>query len=189
MIARIRGEHDSHWGRWRPTSGRKPGAAPQPDRDRAAQDTVEPALDARRNRSPLGAIWWLAALVVGATLASLAISRALQNPTPAPVQLPSSPRAWLDAYEGAAVDNPPRVCSDLFAPTLARVYGSFVHSTCTHYFARITSSSVTVLHVLQDGATAVLELRQTVNHEDWSVVLDRRRTGWQAVDLSANFLR
>ena len=51
------------------------------------------------------------------------------------------------------------------------------------YFRRITSFSVVVRRVLQDGDTAVLELRQTVRPRDWAVVLNRRGTGWQAVDL------
>jgi len=40
-----------------------------------------------------------------------------------------------------------------------------------------------VRRVLAAGDTAVVELRQTVRPRDWAVVLDRRRTGWQAVDL------
>jgi len=98
-------------------------------------------------------------------------------------RLPATPRAWLDAYEAAAIDNPGRVCSELFAPQLAQAYGNAVHSSCSSYFQRITSFSVVVRRVLQDGDTAVLELRQTVHPRDWSVVLSRRRDGWQAVDL------
>jgi hypothetical protein len=52
------------------------------------------------------------------------------------------------------------------------------------YFERITSFSVVLRRVLQDGDTAVLELRQTVRPHDWAVVLSRRPGGWQAVDLA-----
>ncbi|MGA2015254.1 MAG: hypothetical protein ABSH51_32655 [Solirubrobacteraceae bacterium] len=45
------------------------------------------------------------------------------------------------------------------------------------------SSSVTVRRIFTDGATAVLELRQTIDVADWAVVLDHRTGGWQAVDL------
>jgi len=102
---------------------------------------------------------------------------------PAHARLPATPREWLDSYESAAVDNPTRVCSELFAPQLAQAYGSAVHGSCSSYFRRITSYSVIVRWVLQDGDTAVLELRQTVRPRDWAVVLNRRAAGWQAVDL------
>jgi hypothetical protein len=75
------------------------------------------------------------------------------------------------------------VCSELFSPQLAVAYGKAMRGTCTSYFERITSSSVVVRRVLRDGDTAVLELRQTVRPRDWAVVLSRRPSGWQAVDL------
>jgi hypothetical protein len=106
----------------------------------------------------------------------------------APAQLPATPRAWLDAYEAAAIDNPSRVCSELFAPQLAQAYGRALHASCASYFERITSYSVVVRHIFQDGGTAVLELRQTVRPQDWAVVLSRQPTGWQAVDLLAGRL-
>jgi hypothetical protein len=58
-----------------------------------------------------------------------------------------------------------------------------MRGTCTSYFERITSFSVIVRRLLQDGDTAVLELHQTVRPRDWAVVLARRPDGWQAVDL------
>jgi hypothetical protein len=97
--------------------------------------------------------------------------------------LPASPRAWPDAYEAAATDNPSRVCSELFAPALAEAYATAMHGSCTRYFEQITSFSVTVRRVLEDRGTAVLELRQTVRPRDWAVVLSRGPAGWQAVDL------
>lgn len=98
-------------------------------------------------------------------------------------RLPATPRAWLDAYEAAVIDNPRRVCSELLAPALARAYGSAVRGSCSSYFERIASFSVVVRRVLQDGGTAVLELRQTVRPRDWAVVLNRRQSGRQAGDL------
>jgi hypothetical protein len=117
----------------------------------------------------LTAVWWL-------------------SPSPARLQLPATPRAWLDAYEGAAIDNPSRVCSDLFAPQLAQAYSKALHASCASYFKQITSFSVVVRRVLQDGGTAVLELRQPVRPRDWAVVLNRQPGGWRAVDLLAGKL-
>jgi hypothetical protein len=97
--------------------------------------------------------------------------------------LPASPRAWLDAYEAAAIDNPSRVCSELFAPALARAYATAMHGSCPRYFEQITSFSVVVRRVLEDRGTAVLDLRQTVRPRDWAVVLSRGPAGWRAVDL------
>jgi hypothetical protein len=104
-----------------------------------------------------------------------------RSPSPARSQLPATPRAWLDAYEAAAVDNPSRVCSELFAPQLAQAYGKALHGGCASYFKQITSFSVIVRRVLRDGGTAVLELRQTVRPRDWAVVLNRQPGGWRAV--------
>ena len=77
----------------------------------------------------------------------------------------------------------PWVCSELFAPQLAVAYGKAMQARCTSYFEQITSFSVVVRRMLQDGDTAVLELRQTVQPRDWAVVLSRRPACWQAVEL------
>ena len=188
MIARRRGEHDSHWGRWRPTMGRQAPAALMRPVEVDKRVLLSPAITRRRRRGPRSglrrAVRWLAVmlaavgayLVIGAGLAELVAG-------PAHSRLPATPRAWLDSYEAAAVDNPGRVCAELFAPRLAQAYGNAAHGSCSSYFRRITSYSVIVRRVLQDGGTAVLELRQTVRPRDWAVVLNRRRAGWQAVDL------
>ena len=189
MIARHRGEHDSRWGRWRPSAGRQLAAAASPRQIEATgRGTLSPAVPVGlrgTTRSRVrGAVRWLVAFAVlaGAYLATSWTLRQL-SPGPTPQRLPASPRAWLDAYEAAAIDNPGRVCSELFAPQLAQAYGSAVHGSCSSYFQRITSFSVVVRRVLQDGDTAVLELRQTVRPRNWAVVLNRRHGGWQAVDL------
>ena len=133
----------------------------------------------------LGAVGILAVAILVASVAVSGMLSPTPTPTPTPAQrrLPATPRAWLDAYEGAAIDNPSQVCSELFSAQLTQAYGTAGHGTCTSYFARITSFSVIVRRVLQDGDTAVLELRQTVRPDDWAVVLSRRPGGWQAVDL------
>jgi len=97
--------------------------------------------------------------------------------------LPATPRAWLNAYEANAVDNPSRVCSELFSPQLARAYGHSAQSGCARYFANVYTRSIKVLRVWRDGATAVLDMRQVFGRIEWNVVLDRRSTGWQAVTM------
>jgi hypothetical protein len=195
MIARIRGEHDTHWGRWRPSASREVAIGPQRQTASAASDVAPLTPAARRHgpgRSRRGrrALRWLVVLLAVITAGSLVASwsRAEFPPTSAQAGLPATPRAWLDAYEAAAVDDPGRVCSGLFAPALAAAYARAVHGRCADYFRRITSFSVVVRRVLADGDTAVLELRQTVRPRDWAVVLDRRRGGWQAVDLLTSAL-
>jgi len=174
MIARIRGEHGTSWGRWRPTAAHDAGGPSGPRTARSPHaETVVPTR--RRLRA-----WMAGVAVIGVACVA---STAWLSSRPAPPRLPATPRAWLDAYEAAAVDNPSRVCSELFAPQLARAYGKALRSSCTSYFERITSFSVAVRRVLQDGATAVLELHQTVRPRDWAVILSRRPGGWQAVDL------
>jgi len=174
MIVRIRGEHDTRWGRWRPAAARDGGAS---EPGAARPQHAAAAVRVRRRPGALMAATAMIAMVGVATAALLSY-----RPAPAP-RLPVTPRAWLDAYEAAAVDNPSRVCSELFAPELAQAYGKALRSSCTSDFERITSFSVAVRRVLQDGATAVLELHQTVRPRDWAVVLSRGPQGWRAVDL------
>jgi len=188
MSARIRGEHDTRWRRWRPTTGGADPSAPRPPNAAVTSDALA-AVSARprdgRQPHRRAVVGWLVVLVVGLLVVSVATAWPVAplSPGPAPLRLPRTPRAWLDSYEAAAIDNPPRVCSQLFAPQLAQTYANAVHGSCRSYFAAITSFSVVVRRVLRDGGTAVLELRQTVRPKDWAVVLDRRRGGWQAVDL------
>lgn len=182
MTARIRGEHDTRWGSWRPGAARQPVAASSrltatgPGRQRHGEGLL-----VRRMPWRLSAVGVLIAVVCVAAVGWF-------SPARAQPQLPTTPRAWLDAYEAAAIDNPARVCSVLFAPQLAKVYENTIDRSCEHYFRQITSFSITVRRLLRDGGTAVLELRQTVRPRDWAVVLDRRPGGWQAVDLLAGNL-
>ena len=127
-------------------------------------------------------LWWLPVTAAGVAVACLALTGWFASGPSRPM-LPASPRAWLDAYEAAAIDNPSRVCSELFAPALAEAYATAMHGSCTRYFEQITSFSVVVRRVLQEHDTAVLELRQTVRPRDWAVVLSRGPAGWRAVDL------
>jgi hypothetical protein len=186
VSSRIRCEHDRFRGSWRPGLGR-PEPADADGRGVQADDAVAQNSEVQPQRSGLMRVWsgralvWLLAAAVGWFAAGWVGLRPAS--TPAPAGLPVTPRAWLDGYEAAAIDNPSRVCTQLLSPALAAVYAHAAHNSCISYFSRMTSSSLTVRRVLQDGQTAVLELRQVVGHADWDVVLDRRSGGWQAVDL------
>lgn len=180
MIARIRGEHDARWGRWRPTKARETADAPT--------RPTTPVVDRQSSgEPPRRRVLWSSLIGVTVTVGCLTAIWWL-SPRPARSQLRATPRAWLDAYEAAAIDDPSRVCSELFAPQLAQAYGKALHGSCTSYFKEITSFSVVVRRVLQDGGTAVIELRQTVRPRGWAVVLNRQRGGWRAVDLLAGDL-
>ena len=193
MSARIRGDHETPWGRWPTARASREGAPganarqlPLIAADQLARSRAVGRWTRERRKNRL-VVRWLLVLAVAATVAVPVVSRVLAS-SPTGTGLPATPRAWLDAYEAAAIDNPSRVCSELFAPPLAQAYATAMHATCTRYFTRITSFSVIVRRVLQDGDTAVLELRQTVRPRDWAVVLSREPTGWRAVDLLAGDL-
>jgi hypothetical protein len=183
MIDRIRGDHDTGWGRWRPA--RQANDRQSTTRGHLTPGRQSPTLRARARRWRR-ATWGLGTLVA-VIVVVLAGAWRLEQHTPTPARTatrwPTTPRAWLDAYMAAAVDDPQEVCSQLFAPQLTVVYAKAAHNSCVGFFERMTSSSVIVRRVLSDGATAVLELRQKIGHANWAVVLDRRPRGWQAVDL------
>jgi len=90
-------------------------------------------------------------------------------------RLPATPRTWLDAYEAAAIDKPSRVCLQLVAPDLASIYARAAHGSCSRYFERMTSSSVTVRRIARHGPTAVLELRQNAQPRELGRRADPRR--------------
>ena len=179
MIARSRGEHDNHWDR--PRSLGKWGAGYRWLRVAPGATTFA---SGRRVAPVEGPIWSNG----GGDSRRVGVGRLGAGPLVgdrSPAGLPATPRAWLDAYEAAAVDNPGRVCSVLFAPQLAHAYARSVHGGCRDYFRQIRSFSVVVHRQLEDGRTAVLELHQSIRPHDWSVVLSHRGDGWRAVDLVA----
>ena len=200
MIARLRGEQHQRWAPWRPSPAPPLSPAEEPVAVGAELgwqprdlEPVDPD-PAPVGRGPLawarGFLGWLlswflswALFMIVASLLYVAIRWVVHEYTPQPPVLPASPHAWLNAYEAASIDNPPEVCSQLLSPRLAASYARQVHGSCRRYFGRITSSSVTVRRVLEQDDVAVLELRETLNRRDWSVVLAHRSNGWQAVDL------
>ena len=206
MIARLRGDHQELWPRSRYTPVRPfddglalpVGVDLHDDEPLVGEDPdlEPPPIPARLRAGRLARLLiigliclrlartltrWLALLVV-ISVGYVAIGSIVHELTPGSA-LPTTPRAWLNAYEAATVDNPAKVCSQLLSPQLAATYARHAHSSCRAWFGRITASSVAVRRVLEQGATAVLELRQTLSHQNWSVVLDHRDGGWQAIDL------
>lgn len=188
MIARIRGEHDTRAARWRPRNASLAETPPQATTDGLDAREPEPPTSEgqhvtqhRSRRRPVArAVRLLAMVGIGYLATTWCLQQISQPPA---ARLPATPRAWLDAYEAAAIDQPSRVCSRLFTPALAAVYAHAAHTSCARYFKRVTSSSVTIRRILREGGTAVLELRQTLSHAAWTVVLNHQSTGWQAVDL------
>ena len=206
MIARVRGEHDSR-GRWRLRASLPPSSLsdeqPGDGGTTGDDELVEHGWRENESHAPARGSWparakrWLG-IGIGALLALVGVSVGYVvvdwmvdhiSPAtgdlvrPARVVLPATPRAWLDAYEAAAVNDPERVCSQLFAPALAREYAQAMHASCTSSVRRIDSLPLTVRALLNEGPTAVLELRQMLHRADWAVVLSRQRAGWQAVDV------
>lgn len=194
MSARIRGDHGTRWAsRWRPNASREVTGTSAQKTAAGSGDGLAPVQVAvRRGRGDRRGLRWAVVLAVaifaGGLAAGFSVAHISPPPGSTPARLPATPRTWLDAYEAAAIDNPGRVCTVLFAPALAHAYANAVHGSCRGYFQRITSFSVAVRRMLTDGGTAVLELRQTVSPRDWAVVLDHRAGGWQAVDLLAGDL-
>ena len=139
MIARLRGEHDNHPGGWRPTLDPQRDPFERPgDRSEGAW---RPGLRRAFREPPYALVWrsrgarWLALLavaVVGLIIAGWSVTQ--RAPVRTEPSLPATPRAWLDAYEAAAIDNPPLVCSQLFSPALAATYATRGPQQLHHLF-------------------------------------------------------
>jgi hypothetical protein len=100
--------------------------------------------------------------------------------------LPGTPRQWVDEWTAASVESPARVCSQLFAPALARAFKTDTGHSCIAYYGRVTSVSFRVRRVLQAGPAAAVEAREVGAKPNWgyfTVLLSHLRGGWQAVDI------
>lgn len=138
------------------------------------------ATQRRRSRARITALMLAVAIALFVVSAGHGLTTGARHAS----ALPATPRQWVDAYEGAAIDDPHRVCTQLLSPQLAAAYAAAAHGNCTSYFARISSTSLRVRRILQDGSTAVVELHQTIEKTNWNMVLDRHGRGWRAVDLT-----
>lgn len=193
MIARHRGEHHQR-GVWQPHRGdsrAEPAATPSENTQAARHNAAEAALETtsaapaelavKRPRTRHCA-WGKTLALLLAGMAGFAAHQIIIG-KPRPTTLAATPKQWVSAYEAAAIDNPQRVCTKLFAPQLTAAYAGAAHRGCTSYFTRIKATSVRVRQILQDGATAIVELHQTIEGTNWDVVLARHYNGWRAIDI------
>ena len=193
MIARHRGEHHTH-GLWHPRRDTNPKPPPtctdctELARPAAATAATQPIADAHadtaaarlthRQRTHIRLLLLLAAGIAG-YLAHQTFTRPSTTTSP----LPATPSAWLATYQATPAKNPRGACRTLLIPQLAAAYARAADHSCTHQLKHTSRTQLHIRHILRDGDTAVLELRQTHGHFDWTVILNRTGQGWRAVDI------
>jgi hypothetical protein len=183
MIARHRGDERIH-SRWHPPAA--PGVAPAQwnprpdgllDPDPRALQVLDPP--AARPRRP-------AALIGVAVAVAVAVIACQHSGSPPSAGLPSTPSQWVEQWTAASLENPARVCQNLFAPALAAAFKPDTGRTCLAYYSAVTSSSFRIRHVIQDGPTAAVEAQQLAHGRKWgyfTLILSHLHRGWQAVDI------
>ena len=100
--------------------------------------------------------------------------------------LPSTPRQWVEQFTAASLDNPGRVCRQLFAPALAAVFKADTGRSCLDYYNDVNAKSFRIRHLLVDGNAAAVEVREVGMRPNWGYVtmlLSHLEHGWQAVDI------
>jgi hypothetical protein len=100
--------------------------------------------------------------------------------------LPATPGQWVQQWTAASLEDPARVCGQLFAPALAAAFRPDTGHGCIAYYASVESKSFRVRRILQDGDAAAVEARQVGSRQNWgyfTMLLSRRDQGWQAVDI------
>lgn len=192
MIARDRGDGRIH-SRWRPGGGATSVVPASRTRVERAGERELDELDRAQGRQRRSAhrIWsrrvWvvlaaaLAAIVVVAVMASQDKARQASG-----ARFPSTPREWVEQFTAASLDDPGRVCRQLFAPALAAVFKGDTGRSCLDYYSDVTSKSFRIRHVLVDGNAAAVEIRQVGLRPNWGYVtifLGHVGRGWQAVDI------
>jgi hypothetical protein len=192
MIVRRRGDDMRAQPHWRPSTAGVTAPVyadtkfdPEPDdrrEDGAGELVLEERSDApRRSRMPTA----IAALVLVAVIAGQ--QRARSAP-PAATALPATPHAWVDSWMAASVDNPERVCKQLFSPAHAAALGADTGHSCTAYDRSIHTTPLHIERILQDGPTATVEAHRLGGPSksgNLTIVLSHIRSGWQAVDIVA----
>ena len=163
----------------RPRPGRKPSTSTSPlDRaeGRQRQRPTYP-IDSRRS-------WALIAVVAAIVAAVVASQHQARQASGAP--LPSTPRQWVEQWTAASLDNPGRVCRQLFAPALAGVFKADTGRSCLDYYNDVNAKSFRIRHVLVDGNAAAVEVREVGLRPNWgyvTMILSHVQKGWQAVDI------
>ena len=183
MIARHRGDERIH-SRWRlgasaTTPPPRGTQAQQPGRriGDGLQTIDRPA--ARLGR-PRGLIAIVIVIAVAVTVSQLQIRHTAGS------SLPSTPRQWVEQFTAASLENPGRVCRQLFAPALAAVFKADTGRSCMRYYSDVNAKSFRIRHVLVDGDAAAVEVREVGMKPNWGYVtmlLSHLEQGWQAVDI------
>ena len=136
-------------------------------------------------------MWLLGSLAaVGLTGLGFAGARLLLRPSAAPrtplpaASLPATPREWLHDFSTYSSSQPALICTKLFSPAFAAVYEKDTGTSCGDYLGHSRVTPLTLRHILQDGSTAVIELRAG-SRRDWTIVLARQDIGWREIDFIA----
>lgn len=191
MIARDRGDERIH-SRWRPGGAATSAVPASRTLERGAErglDELDPAQRERSRRSthpirPRRVFVVIAAIAAVVVVAVIASQHAARQARGAP--LPRTPTQWVEQFTAASLDDPGRVCRQLFAPALAAVFKGDAGRSCLHYYGDVTSKSFRIRHVLVDGNAAAVEIRQVGLRPNWgyvTIVLGHVGRGWQAVDI------
>ena len=170
-----------------PLTGKPADDGSSPPRSGNAPERVEGSRRAERCRgkqvlSGLAAAGLAALGFAGAELVRhpSAAPRAPQHPT----LRPATPREWLHDFSTYSSSRPALICSRLFSPAFAAVYKQDTGTSCGHYLGHSRVTPLKLRHILQDGSTAVIELR-TNSRADWTIVLARQAGGWRQIDFIA----
>jgi len=169
MIARHHGDERLH-SRWRPTvpagvtrARGNPAPAKLLDPDPIQAEPLDP--------SPAGARRSRALISIGAAIVIAAIATQQHHRSTSLAGLPSTPRQWVAQWSAASLDNPARVCQQLFAPALAAALKADTGRSCLTGYGSVTSRSFRVRNVFEDGPTAAVKAQQ---------IGDGRRPGYFA---------
>jgi hypothetical protein len=191
MIARHRGDQRIH-SRWRPVGAattRAPAPRTQAEHlDEREHDELDQA-EGRQRQWPTYPIhsrrsWALIAVVAAIVVAVVASQHQARQASGAP--LPSTPLQWVEQWTAASLDNPGRVCRQLFAPALAGVFKADTGRSCLDYYNDVNAKSFRIRHVLVDGNAAAVEVREVGLRPNWgyvTMILSHVEQGWQAVDI------
>lgn len=181
MIARHRGDLRTH-SRWRPSASvSAPQQADLGQEDELPGEQAQFGPEQPRRRRPRTVITVVTLIAVAIIAAQQYAGRA-----PAASPLPSTPQQWIDQWTAASLNNPGRVCRQLFAPALAKAFRPDTGHSCSAYYSNVRSTSFRIRHVLQDGGSAAVEARQVGTPRNWgyfTVLLSHIHRGWQAIDI------
>lgn len=130
--------------------------------------------------------WALVVVAVVIVVAVAVIASQHDSREAVGTSLPSSPRQWVEQWTAASIEDPGRVCRQLFAPALAAAFKADTGRSCLDYYNDVNAKSFRIRHILVDGNAAAVEVREVGLRPNWGYVtmlLSRVRQGWQAVDI------